>query len=115
MGYVCAMSIDMNLTAMDALGSVHHVAANNVANVNTDGFQAARANLESGPDGEGVRVASLTQDTTPGASVEGREASNVDMGREITGMMNAENAFSANAAVIRADQQTTGYLLDMII
>jgi hypothetical protein len=29
--------------------------------------------------------------------------------------MTTENAYAANAAVIRADDQTTGYLLDMLV
>ncbi len=109
------MNINANISAMDALGSAYQVTANNVANVNTDGFQASRANLESGPEGDGVRVSSITTDTTPGAMFEGRETSNVDTASEMVGMITTENAYAANAAVIHAGDQTTGYLLDMLV
>jgi flagellar basal-body rod protein FlgC len=109
------MNIDANVSAMSALGSAHQVTANNIANVNTDGFQASRANLETGPGGEGVRVSSLTKDTSSGSIFQGRETSNVDTAREMVGLMTTENAYAANAAVIRADDQTTGYLLDMLV
>ncbi|WP_147821915.1 flagellar basal body rod C-terminal domain-containing protein [Salidesulfovibrio onnuriiensis] len=109
------MSMDVNLSALSAHASVHQVAANNIANVNTDGFQASRANLESGPSDQGVRVASLTRDTSPGAVFEGRETSNVDLGREMVSMMTTENAYAANASVVRANDEMTGYLLNMMV
>lgn len=100
---------------MSAHASAHQVAANNIANVNTDGFQASRANLESGPGDQGVRVSSLTKDTSPGSIFEGRETSNVDLGREMVSLMTTENAYSANSAVVRANDEMTGHLLNMMV
>lgn len=58
---------DTNLSALSSLGTVQQVAANNVANVNTDGFKASSVVLQSGPEDQGVRVGAIHQSSTPGA------------------------------------------------
>lgn len=100
---------------MNALGTVQQASANNVANVSTDGFEASRVNLESGYADQGVQVASITKDTSAGAIFDGREMSNVDIGREMVGMMTTENAYSANATAIRTGEEMSGYLLNMMV
>ena len=42
-------------------------AAGNIANLDTDGYQAQRVNLATADDGQGVQVASVTRDTSPGS------------------------------------------------
>jgi flagellar basal-body rod protein FlgC len=105
---------DINLSALSALGTVQQVSANNIANVNTDGFEASRVALESGPEGQGVEVGAILQSTNAGAMVDGVEASNTDIGTEMVGMMKTSHAFSANVAAIRVSEEMTGHLLDMI-
>lgn len=105
---------DSNLMALDALGAVQAVSANNIANVNTDEFRASSVALESGPDGRGVEVAAINESSTPGSFVDGVETSNVDVGREMVDMIRTGHAFSANTTFIRASEEMTGHLLNMV-
>lgn len=105
---------ESNASALSALSKVQEVSANNVANMNTDGFKASSVVLESGPGDNGVRVSAIHQNNTPGPLAEGGELSNTDVGREMTTMMFTENAFSANAVAIRVSEQMTGHLLNMV-
>lgn len=105
---------DSNLSAMNSLGVAQQVSANNIANVNTDGFKASSVALESGPHDQGVRVAAIQESSTPGAVVNGVETSNTDIGNEMVDMIQTGHAFSANVASIRASEEMTGHLLNMI-
>ena len=117
-------------SALDAMSVTMAASANNIANLDTDGYQAQRVNLETVDDGEGVQVGSVTRDPTPGAvrpevdyssdivdiSDAGRymaESSNVDPARETVSMIEASRGFEANVAVIRTQDAMTGALLDM--
>ena len=105
---------DSSLMALDAFSTVQAVSANNIANVNTDEFRASSVALESGPGGQGVEVAAIQESTTPGSFVGGVETSNVDLGREMVDMIRTGHAFSANTAFIRASEEMTGHLLNMV-
>lgn len=105
---------ESNASALSALGKVQEVSANNVANMNTDGFKASSVVLESGPGDDGVRVSAIHQSTASGPMAGEVELSNTDVGREMTTMMTTENAFSANAVAIRVSEQMTGHLLNMV-
>lgn len=105
---------DVNLSALNSLGVVQQVSANNIANVNTDGFKASSVALESGPGGQGVRVSDISESSGPGAIVNGVETSNTDIGTEMVDMMTTGHAFSANVAAVRATEEMTGHLLNMI-
>jgi flagellar basal-body rod protein FlgC len=170
------------ISALTALDAVMQTTANNIANVNTDGFKARHVVLETGPSDEGVRIASTYRDMSPGPAVishlaendvrnaddaaargmrntqenydtavaqdvdrlqlgnandawaveayrEGQrardringtdringmiEGSNTDPAREFTTMISTENAYTAQAAVIRAWDEMTGSLLNI--
>lgn len=105
---------DSNLMALDALSTVQAVSANNIANVNTDEFKASSVVLESGPNDQGVEVAAIRESSVPGTMVEGVETSNVDVGREMVDMIRTGHAFSANTTFIRASEEMTGHLLNMV-
>jgi flagellar basal-body rod protein FlgC len=118
-------------SALDAMSVQVAAAAGNIANLDTDGYQAQRVNLATADDGQGVQVASVTRDTSPGSvrpdtsaptrdsadiSEAGRtmaETSNVDPVRETLSMMEASRGFEANVAVIRTQDAMAGALLDM--
>ncbi len=117
--------------AMNAFSTSVAVTANNLANVNTDGFKASRIDFETGPDGEGVRVSSITEDTSAGPMKEevvttedtetGRveterelvEGSNTDVATEMVNLMVNENAYGANAEVVRTEDEMAQTVLDM--
>ena len=163
-------------SAMSSMDVVMQATANNIANINTDGYKALNVVLESGPyQDEGVRVGAIYRDMSPGPAVinhlaendvrnvveysargmrntaenydsavlqdhdrlqqanaadawqvenyrAGQDArsqifglnqqgSNVDLPREFANLTVTENAYSANAATIRAwDDMTGGFL-----
>ncbi|MGE4192287.1 MAG: flagellar basal body rod protein FlgC [Pseudodesulfovibrio sp.] len=105
---------DTNVSALSALSTVQEVSANNIANVNTDGFKASSVVLESGPGDQGVEVAAIRESSTPGSMIDGVETSNTDIGREMVGMISTSRAFEANTTFIRASEEMTGHLLNMI-
>ncbi len=112
-------AINAALSALGALGKKLDVTANNIANVNTDGFKKSRAILEDG-DPHGVTV-SISKVNTPGSPVPSedgapqmKESSNVDLGEEIINLKITERAFEANTKPIKAEEEMTGKLLDIL-
>ena len=122
--------ISSNLQALSALAVSQAVTANNVANVNTDGYKSQEARLTTGPDGEGVRVSDIVRDASPGGyqpeavsaynqagvyapSAGLVEMSNVDLARQAVSMIETTRAFEANAVTIRSQDKMLGNLLDM--
>jgi len=126
------MDISASHSALQAYGLRQQAAAHNVANMNTDGFSPSRVDLEEIQDNGGVRgrVVSSNQvgaETGPAATQpagdqeqpaegfeSGREPSRTDVVNEFTTMMENETAYSANAAVIRTNQQMTGEVLNLL-
>jgi len=105
---------DTNLSAVSALGTAQQVSANNVANVNTEGFEASSVVLESGPQDQGVRVGGIHGNTNAGPMIGEVEGSNTDIATEMVGMIRTRHAFSANIAAIRVSEEMSGHLVDMI-
>lgn len=126
------MRIDASTQALSVFGIEQSVAAHNVANVNTEEFQASRVHLETGDQGYGVRVQDITESTADGPLISATiprmnesgvmvgvpgyvEGSNTDIATEMTSMIRTQNAYSANIAAVRNWDQTTGFLMDMMI
>lgn len=112
-------AINAALSALGALGKKLNVTANNIANVNTDGFKKSRAILEDA-DPHGVTV-SISKVDTPGGAVPSadgtpqmKESSNVDLGEEVINLKITERAFEANVKPIKAEEEMTGKLLDIL-
>lgn len=109
--------IDTSIQAMQAIGVDQAVRADNVANISTEGFDPSSVHLETGPEGWGVRVAAIHQDDAPAPLVEmnGRmvEASGTDLVRDMVGMIENQNAFAANAAMVRSWDETLGLLVNL--
>lgn len=125
------MSIDSNISALSAFGTGVAVTANNIANVNTEGFRASTTVLETGPQDQGVRVADIEKDNSPGPLIQSLqrvedpqtnrvetqwnyvEGSNTDLVREMVNMNAYQNAFNANVTAINAQSEMQGTLLDL--
>lgn len=105
-----------------------NVAANNVANANTDGFKASEVQTQDAgyvnDIGQGTRVAGTYAPDRPGpvavdtagAASGGsgvRELSNTDMVNEMTGMMGARNAYNASAQMVRTVDETAQTVLNL--
>lgn len=56
-------------SALAATDAMMAVSADNIANISTDGYKAARAVLQSGPNDEGVRLGAVYRDMSPGPAV----------------------------------------------
>ena len=94
-----------------------NITANNIANVSTPGFKAARPdNVEV--EGGGVRIGAITHDDSPGPPLldpapDGPiEGSNVDLATETVNLLLNKRQFEANVNALRAQDQALGDLLD---
>jgi flagellar basal body rod protein FlgG len=126
------MNATASFQALRSLSVSQAVTANNLANAQTNGFKASRVTLESGPDGEGVRVQEVRQNprdghpvveeqlmeregTSPAHVTERGESSNTDLSGEMVRMILDERMFEANAVTARAIEETSGHILDLLI
>jgi flagellar hook protein FlgE len=100
--------ISASLSGIATAGQGLAVAANNVANLNTAGFQAKRLNQESLAQG-GVRATGLSSDTTPTTP----GGSNVDLAAEAITTKTDGASYKANLAVLKVQDELMGTLLDM--
>jgi len=114
-----SQAINAALSALGALGVNLNVTANNIANVNTNGFKKSQVIFED-TEPYGV-TASISEVDTPGGPVPSadgsqqmKESSNVDLAEEIVNLNLTERTFEANTKPIKAEEQMTGNLLDIV-
>jgi flagellar hook protein FlgE len=113
-------SIQSTLSAIKAFGDKMGVAANNIANSETEEFKKSRATLIEGPD-KSV-TAQITQPETPGPvvveSTDGRsttkELSNVDLAEEIPQTIIAQRGYEANLSTIKIQDEMSKSVIDII-
>jgi flagellar basal-body rod protein FlgC len=117
-------------TAFQSYAVRQQVSANNVANMNTHGFDPSRVDLEERPDRQGVRVQDIrsSDEGTPQVggdkvevSQEGQQAaeaqrkeqepSETDVAQEMVTMMQNRTAYSANATAVRTENEMAGELM----
>lgn len=112
------MNIGSSLSALNAFSTQMNITANNVANVDTDGYKSRSVAIEGGP-GHTVKANVVTNDSqgfmTPDKSAANgmEELSNVDIVNEMTQMIPAQNAYDANLKVIETNYQMLGTILSM--
>ena len=112
--------LDAALSALKAFGQNMGITANNIANVNTDGYKKSRAVFEEGRHGE-VEVREQRIDT-PGAPMSppgkdeaaARESSNVALEEEIPELITSVYGFRANLKTMQAQDEMLGRLLDTV-
>ncbi|MDR1534010.1 MAG: flagellar basal body protein [Planctomycetota bacterium] len=102
------------------------VSANNVANLNTDGFRASQTATEDrayiNSLGTGVQTAATYAPARPAApaptsaspSPAEIEPSNTDLAVELTNQMNFRNAYSANLVQGRTETEVSQTLMDLV-
>ena len=113
-------AVSSSLSALNAHGEKMGVTANNVANVNSEGFKKSRAVLEEGFNSH-VEV-EITRVDTPGPIVteieDGerieKELSNVDLAEEITATIPTQRGYEANLAAIRTRDEMLHHIIDII-
>ena len=113
-------SINSTLSALKAFGDKMCVTANNIANVETEGFKKSRATLTEDP-AKNVTV-EITRSKTPGPVVDDtsdgqsteKELSNVDLAEEIPQTVVAQRGYEANLSTLRAQDDMMKSVIDII-
>ena len=106
------------LSGLSALGKKLEVTANNIANVNTNGFKKSRAILED-TSPSGVKV-SIDKVETPGSPLfeEGtekpEESSNVSVDEEMINLITTRHAYTANLKSIKTMDEILGSIIDIL-
>jgi flagellar basal body rod protein FlgG len=107
---------DIAISALRAFDRKSQVIANNIANVDTDGFKKSRAVMVQ-TSLPGVTVAPQ-QVNTPGDTVTidgvGRETSNVNLEEEMIGLMVNTQNYEANIRTLKTTQEMQGTLFDLM-
>ena len=116
-----------SLSALRAFGVKTQVTANNVANVNTDGFEKSRADMVEGrPEGVDVTIskpgspekggfnASAPEESASGESGGQKEPSNVEVAEEMVNMVTTQTSYSANTKMVQSNDDMLGTVIDMV-
>ena len=113
-------AVNGTLSALQAYKKSMGVTANNIANVNTEGFKKSRATMNEGVNG-GVEVA-VNKVNTPGHRYQeldedqmvDRETSNVNLEEEIPDLMVTQRTYEANLKVLQTRDKMLGTTLDIM-
>jgi flagellar basal body rod protein FlgG len=117
-GDVMSNAMNIALMGLGAFGKKLDVTANNVANVNTNGFKKSRADMaEAYPEGVKVTLSRLNDPGTPlpvenGSEVM-EESSNVSLEEEMVSLITTRYMYEANLKVVKTQDDLLGELLDV--
>lgn len=100
------MNISNNISSMQTSQTLLNTTANNVANVNTDGF-VPQDTIATNSSSGSVIPQTRTADNT------GLEKSQTDLTKEIPNEIVAQRSTEANAVTIKAQDDVMGTLLDI--
>ena len=112
-------AIHTALSGLSAFGKQLDVSANNVANMNTDGFKNSHTEfVEAQPSGvlpvvqkDNSAGPAVLKDTPQGPQQV--ELSNVDLGQEAVSQIIAQRGFEANLRSLKTADDLLGSILDM--
>ena len=113
-------AMNSGLNAMNAFSTGVHGSAYNLANMNTAGFNPVAVHYSSGPLSSngleaGVRPV-VSRSVSPAAeTTQVFQPSRTDPAREMVNLTVNQNAFDANAQVIRASDELLGALVDVFV
>ena len=99
------MNISNNVSSMLAHQTMLNNGANNVANVNSDGYVPKNTNI-SNDSGTVFATAKIADDN-------GSTKSQTDLTKEITDQIVVQNVSAINVNVIKTQDETLGSLLDI--
>ena len=99
------MNISNNVSSIQAHQTMLNVNANNVANVNTDGFRPSDTRMSDDTNSVSANVR-LTDDN-------GSDKSQTDLAKELPDQIIAQDATAVNVAAIKTQGEMMGTLLDM--
>ena len=98
--------ISSNVSSIQAHQTLMNNNANNVANINTDGFVPTNGTISESAGNTVTADFSAATDT-------GSAQSQTDLSKELTDQVVIEDAVGANAAAIKTQDQMFGTLLDI--
>jgi len=106
------------MSGLQAASLKLRVSANNVANVNTDGYQRQQVTTQAGTYGVEVKVEKVsavepTNNVQAGGQLRLDTPSNVDIAEEVLEMKAAENLFEANLKTLNTSDNMLGRILDI--
>ena len=99
------MNVSNNVSSIQAHQTMLNVNANNVANVNTDGFRPSDTRMSDDTTSVSANVR-LADDN-------GSEKSQTDLAKELPDQIIAQDAVAVNVEAIRTRDEMLGTLLDM--
>ena len=113
-------SVNSTISALQAYKTRLGVTADNIGNVNTEGFKKSRATLKEGSNG-GVQV-DINRVDTPGHRYQvlesdqlvEKESSNVNLEEEFPEMMVTQRTYEANLKVLQTQDRMLGTLMDIM-
>ena len=111
--------IQSALSGLQAYSLRTQATANNIANLNTEGFKKDKVTLSAQvPQGVSATVAKVSTpgDMAPAETGQGEsmvELSNVDLGQEIPALITDKASFSANIKSLQTADQMMQSLLDI--
>ena len=111
-------AIHTALSGLSAFGKQLEVSANNVANVNTDGFKGSRTEFVEAQSGGVLPV--VQKDNSAGPAVlkdtaqgpQQVELSNVNLAQEAVSQIIAQRGFEANLRTLKTADDLLGSILD---
>jgi flagellar hook protein FlgE len=114
-------SINSTVSALQAYVKQLGVTANNIANVNTEGYKKYQAVLEEGPFGD-VQL-EVNRVDSPGYPLRRyedgqwseKQMSNTQLTEEIPDLMIAQRAYEANLKTVKTQDHMLGSLLDIVM
>ena len=113
-------SIQSTLSAIRAFGEKLGVAANNIANVETEEFKKREATLVEGPKknleveiSQPDIIGPVVVDAADG-QLKVKEMSNVDLAEEIPQTIIAQRGYEANLATLRTQDEMLKSIIDII-
>ena len=109
---VMSSAMSISLSGMQAASAMLNVTANNIANLNTPGFNPSRADLVE-LSGGGVAVSGTSFEDNPQTSPN-TQTSNVDLPTELLNLKLGQTLYDANAMVLKTADQMTGTLLNIL-
>jgi len=113
----------ISVSALSSLAVQQQVSANNLANVNTPGFNPSRVDLQTGPLDQGVQVGAITQEdgqlqeTAAPTSPEGLNQipSRTDLVQEMVKQITTSTYFAANTKPIQTQNDMLGSLINIFV
>ena len=99
------MNISNNISSIQSHQTMMNVNANNIANVNTDGFVPSDTRMSAA---QGSVTANTRQSDDSGSL-----KSQTDLNKEIPDQIIAQNATALNVSAIKTQDEMLGSLLDM--